>query len=200
MQLARERILGAVADHLAVEEIGEISVPTIARDAGVSLRTVYRYYPSRDELFAAAAEWIAEHRLGGEEFAGFARHADDLGPIFRKACERFDEQPNLVRALALTQAGRSVRWHRRTQRLDAIRHALAEVTDHLSKREVRQAEAVVFYLQNVLAWVTMRDEAGLTGKEAGEAVAWAIRTLVDDLRRRNDAAGAKGGGRPRNGS
>ena len=36
----------------------------------------------------------------------------------------------------------------------------------------------------------MRDEAGLNGKEIGEAIAWAMDTLIEDLRRRN-AAGAE---------
>ena len=80
--------------------------------------------------------------------------------------------------------------HRRARRLDSIRNALAEVTDNLPKQEVREAEAVFFHLESMLAWVTMRDEAGLNGKQTGEAIAWAIRTLVADLRRRNQAAGA----------
>jgi len=37
--------------------------------------------------------------------------------------------------------------------------------------------------------VTMRDEAGLDGKEVGEAVAWAMQVLIEDLRRRQVAAG-----------
>lgn len=187
-QLTRELILRAVADRLAVEDMDDISVPQIAKDAGVSLRTVYRYFPTRNELFAAAGDWIAEHMFGS---APFEESADQLGTVFREVCERFDEQPHLVRAMALTQSGRSVRWHRRTQRLDGIRRALGEISDRLPEDEVRKAQAVFFYLENMLAWVTMRDEAGLSGKEVGEAVAWAIGTLVNDLRRRNDAAGAE---------
>jgi len=36
----------------------------------------------------------------------------------------------------------------------------------------------------------MRDEAGLDGNETGAAVAWAMNVLIDDLRRRQRAAGA----------
>ena len=52
-----------------------------------------------------------------------------------------------------------------------------------------QAFAVFAYLDNMLAWLTMRDEAGLDGKETGAAVAWAMSVLIDDLRRRQRAAG-----------
>ena len=34
----------------------------------------------------------------------------------------------------------------------------------------------------------MGDESGLDGAQAGRAVAWAIRTLIDDLRARNKKA------------
>ena len=186
-QLTRELILRAVATLLEADEPDDISVPEVARRAGVSLRTVYRYFPTREELFAAAGDWIGEHLFGD---APFEQTADELGEVFKRVCERFDQAPRLVRAMALSQAGRSVRSHRRDKRLESIRNALAEVTDNLPKQEVREAEAVFFYLESMLAWVTMRDEAGLNGKQTGEAIAWAIRTLVADLRRRNNAAGA----------
>jgi len=186
-RLTGELILRAVAKLLEGDDPDEISVPEVARHAGVSLRTVYRYFPTRDELFAAAGEWIGEHLFGD---APFEQTADELGEVFKGVCERFDESPRLVRAMALSQAGRGVRSQRRARRLVSIRNALAEVTDRLSNEEVRQAEAVVFSLESMLAWVTMRDEAGLNGKQTGEAIAWAIRTLVADLRRRNQAAGA----------
>jgi len=186
-RLTGELILRAVAKLLEGDDPDEISVPEVARHAGVSLRTVYRYFPTRDELFAATGEWIGEHLFGD---APFEQTADELGEVFKRVCERFDEAPRLVRAMALSQAGRSVRSHRRDRRMESIRNALAEVTDNLPKQEVREAEAVFFHLESMLAWVTMRDEAGLNGKQTGEAIAWAIRTLVADLRRRNHAAGA----------
>jgi AcrR family transcriptional regulator len=187
--LTRELILGALVNRLEDEDPGDITVPEVAQAAGVSLRTVYRHFPTREELFAGAADWINDRLLGG---IPFEETEEELGEVFRRACERFDEQPKLVRAMVLSQAGRSVRSHRRARRLEAIRRALSGVTDRLPEREARQAEGVFFYLENMLAWVTMRDEAGLSGKEIGEAVAWAMRTLIDDLRRRNDAAGADG--------
>lgn len=187
-QLTRELILRAVATLLEADDPDDIAVPEVARRAGVSLRTVYRYFPTREELFAAAGDWIGEQLFGD---APFEQTADELGEVFKRVCERFDEAPRLVRAMALSQAGRSVRSHRRARRLVSIRNALTEVTDNLPKQEAREAEAVFFYLESMLAWVTMRDEADLNGKQTGEAIAWAIRTLVADLRRRNNAAGAK---------
>jgi AcrR family transcriptional regulator len=191
-ELTRELILKAVAELLEDESTGEISVPDVARRSGVSLRTVYRYFPTREELLATAAEWINERMFGG---VPFAQTVDDLPELMRSACERWDEHPRLARAMALSQAGRSVRSHRRVQRLAAVRQALANETGNLSEREQRRAFAVLGYLENMLAWVTMRDEAGLDGREVGEAIEWATRTLIADLRRRNTAADRAKGGR-----
>src|SRR5918996_3715435 len=92
--LTRELILGALVKLLEDEDPGDISVPEVAQAAGVSLRTVYRHFPTREELFAAAAEWINEQILGG---IPFDETEEELGEVFRQACERFDEQPKLVR-------------------------------------------------------------------------------------------------------
>ncbi len=192
-ELTRELILGAVVELLEDESVGEISVPEVAGRSGVSLRTVYRYFPTREELLAAAADWINERTFGG---IPFEESIDDLPILMRSACESWDEHPRLAQAMALSQAGRSVRSHRRVQRLAALRQALANETSNLPEREQRQAFGVLAYLENMLAWATMRDEAELGGREIGEALEWAMRTLIEDLRRRNDAAGRAKGGKP----
>jgi AcrR family transcriptional regulator len=184
-QLTRELILRAVVDLLREEDPGDVTVPAVAERSGVSLRTVYRHFPHRDELFSAAADWINEQVFGG---IPYEESANELGQVFRQACERFDAEPGLVRAMALSDAGRRVRAHRRALRLAGIRQAIAEVAGYLPAAEIRRGEAVIGYLENMLAWVTMREETDLDGKEIGEAVAWAIETLVADLRRRNAVA------------
>jgi hypothetical protein len=78
-----------------------------------------------------------------------------------------------------------VRGYRRRERLEAIRAVLRDELTELSQAELRQAEAVLAYLHNMLAYTTLREENGLSGEEIGQAIGWAIRTLVADLRKRN---------------
>jgi hypothetical protein len=40
----------------------------------------------------------------------------------------------------------------------------------------------------MLAYITLHEESGLSGAEIGEALGWANRALVDDLRRRNESS------------
>src|SRR5260221_13034354 len=52
----RELILDAVIAALARQE--ELSVPALAKAAGVSIPTVYRYFPTRDALIDGTQEAI----------------------------------------------------------------------------------------------------------------------------------------------
>jgi AcrR family transcriptional regulator len=191
-RLTRELILRTVAELLEHGDARELTVPDVAEAAGLSLRTVYRYFATRDELLAAAADWIAENVFEG---VGFPETIDELPVLFAEGAEIFDRHPNLARAIAVSRAGSQVRPSRRQQRLDALRRSLGEVTSNLKPAERRRAEAVFAHLDSLLAWLTMHDEFGLGGKEIGKAMEWAMKTLTDDLRHRDTAAGKTRGRR-----
>jgi AcrR family transcriptional regulator len=178
--VARERIFQAVAQLIERDGATELTMPQVAELSGVSLRTLYRYFPTREALLDAAGRWI-----GGELLRqGYPQSLDDVADSFQRACAEFEERPGLVRAMALSQVGREARSARRQERLDAIRHALEQEVGDLTESELAQAEAVLAYLHNMLAYTTLREEQQLPGEEIGEALGWAIRTLVADLRRR----------------
>jgi AcrR family transcriptional regulator len=178
----RERVLSAVADLLEHGEVGELTVPAVAEASGVSLRTIYRYYPTREELLEAAGRWIGEELLQHP----YPNRLDEVADLFEIGAHDFDERPGLVRALAFSRLGQQVRGYRRRERLRAIGRALRAELPGLSEQELRRAEAILGYLHNMLAYTTLREEGGLSGAEAGEAVGWAIRTLIADLRERNE--------------
>jgi AcrR family transcriptional regulator len=181
--VARERILQAVAELLERDGTDELTMPEVAEASGVSLRTVYRYYPTREALLEAAGSWI-----GGELLKqGYPQSLDDVADSFERACAEFDAHPGLVRAMALSQLGKEARSARRHERLKALRRALEKEVGALPEAELRQAEAVLAYLHNMLAYTTLREEQGLSGDEIGDALGWAIRALVADLRRRQRA-------------
>jgi AcrR family transcriptional regulator len=177
----RERILGAVADLLERDDPEDLTVPAVAAASGVSLRTVYRYYPTREELLEVAGRWIGDELLRHP----YPRKLDEVADLYQEGARDFDRRPGLVRALAFSQLGQHVRGYRRRERLEAIGRALRAELTELNEPELRRAEAVLAYLHNMLAYTTLREESGLSGEEIGEAIGWAIRTLVSDLRKRN---------------
>jgi AcrR family transcriptional regulator len=184
--LTRELILRSVADQLEAGRLSDLTIPEVAKAAGVSVRTLYRHFATREELIAAASEWIAGHFWADPTFP---ERVEDIPAHFASQATSFDQHPNLVRVMAISRAGSELRSVRRAQRLESQNQALREVTGNLPPAEQRRAEAVFGYLSSMMAWLTMRDENGFSGEESGAAVAWAMQTLIDDLRRRNEAAG-----------
>lgn len=178
---ARERILSAVAELIEQADPGELTMPAVAEASGVSLRTIYRYYPTREELLEAAGRWIGDELYKHP----YPRDLDEVADLYQQGCHDFDERPGLARALAVSQLGQRARGYRRRERVEAIRRALRDELPGLNEEELRQAEAVLAYLHNILAYTSLREEHGLSGEEIGQAVGWAIRTLTEDLRKRN---------------
>ena len=183
----RERILQAFVDcleDLQDQPVDDVPVSAIAERAGVAERTVYRHFPKRVDLLAAAGEWINENVFSYIHPASL----EELPQVFREVCRRFDRHPNLAYAIALSRIGRSMRVGFRHWILVENRKSLEQFTSHLPPEEVRRAEAVIAYLDNVLAWVTMREELGLSGEKVADAIEWALMTLLEGLRCRDEAA------------
>lgn len=178
--VTRGRILSAVAELIERGGVEDLTVPEVAEAAGASLRTIYRYFPTRERLLEAAGRWI-----GDELFEHpYPNSLNEVADLYQEGCRDFDERPGLVRALALSQLGQEVRGYRRRERLDSIRRAVRAELGGLEEPELKRTEAVLSYLHNMLAYTFMREESGLSGVDIGEAVGWAIRTLVADLRRK----------------
>jgi AcrR family transcriptional regulator len=179
--LTRARILSAVADLLEEDDAEELTMASVAAASGVSLRTIYRYYPTREELLEAAGRWIGDELLRHP----YPTTLDEVADLFERGAPDFDERRGLVRALALSQLGRRIRGYRRSERLEAIGGALRSELTEVPEEELLRAGAVLAYLHNMLAYTTLREESGLSGEEIGKAIGWAIRALVEDLRRRD---------------
>src|SRR5688572_9549807 len=52
-ELTRQRIIEALMDLLVEERPSTISIPAVAKRAGVSVRTVYHHFPTKEALFDA---------------------------------------------------------------------------------------------------------------------------------------------------
>jgi len=188
--LAREAIFQALVHHLEAGDADVVAMEDLARDAGVSRRTLYRYFPTRAELISAASDWIRSDvlelpiEIGDEGIAG----------SFRDAATRLEARPRLARALLRTETGRALRRGYRSARVEAIRRALRREVPGISGRSLDDAAAVLSYLCSSSAWITLQDEAGLDAGRAQKAVEWAIETLLARLRA-GEPATPKGGRR-----
>jgi AcrR family transcriptional regulator len=180
----RDAILDALADRLDHDDPDDIAMPQVAAAAGVSLRTLYRYFPTREAMFDAVGDHVVA-RLGlPHQIEG----ADDIAPVFLESARRGAKSPQLVRAMLWTRLGRRARSSHRRRRVESITGALDEVTSHLPPVEARRRAGAIVYLASLPAWLTVSEECGLSAEDAQLGIAWAIDTLVAALRQENKAA------------
>ena len=179
-QHVRETVLEAVLGQLEEVDADDVSMASVADAAGVSLRTLYRYFPDRASLLQAAGEH-AFSSLGVPVGVG---RPEEISASFAEAAARLSARPQLTRALVRTTAGRAARSGVRGQRVEAIRSALEPLTDHVDSDTARWSIAVITHLCSAASWVFIADEGGLDDTDAQAAVAWAIDTLVDAMRSR----------------
>jgi AcrR family transcriptional regulator len=189
--LARTAIFETVVRHLEAGDADDVPMDDFAREAGVSRRTLYRYFPNRSDLLAAAGNWIRAEVLELPIEIG----DEGIAENFRAAAEKLAKRPELARALLRTQAGQAARAGYRDARVKSIRRAVRAEAPGLSRSDVDRAAGVIAYLCSSNSWIAIQDESGLDASGAKTAVVWAIDTLLARLRD-GDHPNAKGGRKP----
>lgn len=181
MEQTRLRILRAFTEVLADPTAEDVTIPLVARRARVSLRTVYRHFPTREALSDAWAEWMDQSLQ--IHLHSYPERADRLPGFARELYRSYDESEPVVRAMLNSKAARTVRERTRRRRQRQFERAMSELTEELEPKERLRALGVVYLLVSAPGWQAMRDQWGLDGEEAGKAAAWAVRVLTDELRR-----------------
>lgn len=176
--MTRERILEAVGAIFEREPDMAFSFDDLSREAGVSRRTIFRYFKDKDELLDAFLSRTNE-LLGVPVWPSCEADLVDIPPDLFEALEK---NSGTVHALNVSVAGREVRLRDNKARQAAFRKSLKDVSKGLRQQEKSYLEAVVHLLFTTSAWQIMKDHWGLEGREAGKASAWAIKILLDAAR------------------
>lgn len=171
----REAILGALYRLMNTTGVpDEISMDAIAGEAGVQRRTVFRHFPTKDDLLTAFWPWL--NALIGASIAPRDVHDIVGGPL--EAFPRFDAHEAAIRASLHSRTGRDMRAGMVAGRRLHFAAALASRLSTLSPAEARRVEALAHLLYSASAWEVLRDYGGLTGAQAGEAASWALETIL----------------------
>jgi AcrR family transcriptional regulator len=169
----RDRLLLKVGEILADPATSELSVTEVARRAGVSVRTVYRYFPTKEALLDAFNE-MARQRYG---LRSYPSHLDDLPRLVEELFAGFERNAELVEALRVSKAGAEVRARGKQRQRKAFAKAVSSHTAHLDPDRARMVAAVLHSLISSDTWLTMTRTWGLSASEAADAVKWAIAIL-----------------------
>lgn len=170
---AREMILEAVESCLSDGGLEELSFAEVAARAGMSERTVYRHFATREALLDAF--WTRLHASLG---IVFPTTAAELIALPRRVFPLFAERETVIRGLMASPQGRKVRLAVNEDRQAAIRAAVRDGVGEMTEPGFTRLCAAVQLLYSAAGWLTMRDYWGLSGEAAGQAASDAIAALL----------------------
>jgi AcrR family transcriptional regulator len=172
-RLTAQRILDAVLDLVAAGELAEVTVPDVARRSGASVATIYRYFPSKDALFEAAASEPALRAAGPLPDGDMSNG----GAYLQELWTAFAQNMALLRHQLSSDAGREMRATRyeasRRWFADAISQRGTDPASPQGERLVRLA----LLMTSSLAFVDLHDRQGVDATTAAADVTWAIEVL-----------------------
>jgi AcrR family transcriptional regulator len=170
----RALILATVERLLADRSQEQFSLADVARAAGITERTVYRHFETRDALLEATWKMVND-AIGIRSFPSTAEELVGLPLIVFPA---FEQKADVIRAMLASPQGRELRLRVNKERQAAIRAAVRDARPKLREPAFTRLCAAVQLLYSASGWATMRDYWGLEGAEAGRAASEAIATLL----------------------
>ncbi|HEX4905709.1 MAG TPA: helix-turn-helix domain-containing protein [Acidimicrobiales bacterium] len=177
-EATREQIIQAVHDVLAEESPAALSMPRIAERAGTSLRTLYRYFPTKEALVDAASE---SFRVPASVVGGSV-NLRTLPDYMETVWTGFTEIIGAIRAQHITPAGRALRDARLPRNRQGVRESLVADGIDIPERDLDQLVDLIVTLMSSSTYLEMVDRLGHHEKDAARLAAWAVAACVDRAR------------------
>ena len=173
-------ILATAVQQLEDSGVNGLTVRAVAKKAGISERTIFRYYASRDEFLDAVA---AEVALSMETPASPAT-LDELlaypGPLYR----RFEERASLVRAALHTEIFGRIREAVARERWQAVRALIDQHAAHRSETSRQIAATNISYYLSATTWHYYRYQFELSLEDAIECARSVVHLVINDIAKR----------------
>ena len=174
----RRAILGALAEVIVESGTTGFSVQDVADRAGVTHRTVYNHYPTREALNDALAVYVEEQMAAGKTVppeAGVS--VANIATVIPASFEVFAQHEALTRAyvmLMIAARGPGAPTKARTKRFSQrVGRELGPLPRHVS----REISATMRMFFSTTGWHLLTEHYGLTNAQATAAASWALRVL-----------------------
>lgn len=171
------RIVQAAVDLLSEGDASDLAMADVAARAGVSVRTVYRAFASKDDLLDGVIGWINTHINQATGARPETRH--DYETTTAAVIHEVFRIESLYRALFATAAGRASHQRTAQERQATMRTAYADELEGLDEGEARRLLAVLHLVASSSGALFMRDYWDLPPEDIGRVIEWAIRVLAD---------------------
>lgn len=175
----RERVVEGLVRTMA-KGVAHLSIPAVAREAHVSVPTVYRHFKTKAELVAALQPYYAK-KTGLMEL-GPVRGPADLARLARESYRKLAAMDDTIRAAMASELGQDFRRSTIPLRLTMIRKAVDQLGPELPPRERARFARLLLILTSSAVYRAFRDYLALEPDVAAADVGWALRSLLRGLR------------------
>jgi AcrR family transcriptional regulator len=173
-QGTRERILEATL-RLMAGGLASLSIPAVAREAGVSVPTIYRHFGTKGALMSALYPYFA--RRTGLDGVPDPTSVEDLRDWIRAYYERFDLD-DLARAAQASPIVDEVRKVTMRSRVGRIRKLADSVEPRLRKVDRDRITRLLVVLTSSSAMRIWRDLLGASVEDAADDIDWVLRAAI----------------------
>ncbi len=142
----RQRIIDAAGRLMFDIDYEKIQVKDVADEADVALGTLYRYFNSKDHLFACALKSWSDRFASGQNAVPIGPTEERVKAIYRRAARAFERQPKVYDVVMQIQSSKdpntAMVW-REFARQQSEAFGLALESSRLSDEKRRDVTAVM---------------------------------------------------------
>ena len=152
------------------------SIPEVAREAGMSVPTIYRYFRTKQELVEGLNAYVV--RKAGLANIQPPRSPQDLVAALREMYIRSEGMSDAMKMASVSELAQEVRKDSIPLRLKMIEAALAPVLPSFTEQERGYLVRMVLLLTSSAMIRAFDQYLDLSGVEAADTVSWAILRLA----------------------
>ena len=175
----RAALLEACEELLLELPVEEVTLPAVARRAGVTKPTAYSHFPDNDALMAGFLGHV-RGRIGMDHDTLAAIVPQKLPGAVRDNYRCFEESAPLLRRMMDSPSYERVRLSRKIDRPAKVMPSWKGVA---AERVLRERLGPLYLLVTPASWRWLRETWGLSAEEAARGSAWALEALVFALTR-----------------
>lgn len=188
----RQRILDAVVRVVAERGDATFSMPEVAAASAVSLRTVYRYYATRQDLIDAVA--AVGDQAAASNLPDAAFDLDRLEPWLAQAWNNLLDQEAFIRAQHTSPNGAAIRRARIPSFREVTRTLLAREAPNMAEEARDDVVDTILLLVSSSSMFELIDVLEVPLERAARLVSEAVLALLEAHRAPADHE-RRGGGR-----
>jgi AcrR family transcriptional regulator len=174
-EATRARILDATTPLMA-RGVASLSIPAVAREAGVSVPTVYRHFATKQQLVEAIYPHVMRRAAINQPPP--PRSISELRDGVRGYLAHLDSLDDQARAVMASGAADEVRRASMPQRLAVFRGLADSVEPKLADADRDRLARLLVVLTHSSSLRMWHDHLGLSVEEVAEEIDWLVKAAI----------------------